>query len=146
MILLQGISPAERRKDTMQVDKATAREISRELEEAAEKIFAKHGLQKRKMKTGYGDSYSFSVEAETVTADESGVNLSSKEARGYELFASSYGLPTGLLGKKFKVSGVEYAFAGIATSRPKYPIFALNLSTGDHIFFTEAVKKMLVEA
>ena len=130
----------------MQVNKATAVEISKEIEEAAEKIFAKHGLQKRKLKTGYGDSYSISIEAEAVSTGENGVNVASKEARGYELFASSYGLPSGILGKKFEVNGVEYAFAGIATSRPKYPIYALNLMTGDYIFFQESVKSRLVAA
>lgn len=130
----------------MQVDKKTAQLISRDLEAAAKEIFAKHGLEQKKLQTGYGDHYSFKVTAEQVDLDESGVNLASEEARSYKLFAKSYDLPEGLLGTKFTVSGKEYVFAGLATSRPKYPIYARDISEEKNVFFPETVKRLLVGA
>jgi hypothetical protein len=39
----------------------------------------------------------------------------------------------------FSVKGEEFAFAGIAASRRKYPIYAKNIETGAYIFYTEMV-------
>ena len=130
----------------MEVDRKTAIEITREIEAAANAIFAKYGLEKKKLNTKYGESYSLSISAEKVSLGENGVNFSSTEAKNYTMFHSSYELPAGLLGKKFRVNGKEYAFAGIATSRPKYPLYALDINAGTHSFFTESVKRLLVEA
>lgn len=129
----------------MEVDRKTALEITKELEAAANAIFAKHGLERKKLNTKYGESYSLTISAEKVSLGENGVNFSSTEAKNYTMFHSSYELPEGLLGKKFRVNGKEYAFAGIATSRSKYPMYCLDISSGTHSFFTESIKRLLVE-
>jgi hypothetical protein len=123
-----------------------AQAVTEEITAAVEKILEKHGLTSGKVSTKYGDLYSFSITADVLTAGDNGVNLSSKEARNYELFASSYGLPAGLLGKVFSVNGSTYAFAGIETRRPKYPIYAKNLETGTMSFFQQGVTRFLVDA
>lgn len=125
----------------MQVSKEVARAVTEELEAAAEKIFAKHGLVRGKMSTKYGVSYSLTIAAEALELGDNGVNVSSREAQDYTAFAASYELPQGLLGKVFKINGVDYAFAGIATSRRKYPIYMKNLESGKMVFFQEGVKR-----
>ena len=128
----------------MQVSKEKAQEISREIEKAAIAIFAKHGLEKARISTKYGEMYSLKIDAQGVDMGLNGVNLASTEARDYTRFASMYDLPEGLLGKAFEVNGKMYAFAGIATQRSKYPIYVREIATGNFSFFQNSVVRFLV--
>ena len=130
----------------MEVDKKTATAITDEIEAAAKAIFAKHGLMRGKVSTKYGMGYELKITADLATLDESGINLSSREAQDYKSLHKLYDLPEGLLGKKFSVNGKEYIFAGIATKRSKYPIYVKNVSTGAMSFFQSSVKRYLVGA
>jgi len=130
----------------MIISKELCNDISTELNTAINAVFAKHGLMRKKFTSGYGDRYSLSVTAEAIALGDNGVNTASSEARAYEMFYATYELPAGILGKKFSIKGVNYAFAGIATSRRKYPIYALNLSTGSYVFFQDTVKRLLVSS
>ena len=125
----------------MQVSRALAEQITDELEKAAMAIFAKHGLERGKVSTKYGELYSLKIEAQAVEVGPNGINLASVEARDYTRFGKMYDLPEGLLGKTFSFNGTEYAFAGIATSRSKYPIYVRNMSTGKYSFFQESIKR-----
>lgn len=129
----------------MQVDKKTAQAVTAEITAEIDAILARHGLTRGRMSTKYGDAYSLTINAEALCLGANGVNLSSKEAQDYELYAASYGLPQGLLGKMFNVNGVSYAFAGLAVRRSKYPIYVRNLETGAMSFFQEGVKRYLVD-
>lgn len=130
----------------MEVARHDAAAITAEILAAADSILAKHGMTRGKTRSKYGDLYAITIEAGHVTLGVNGINESSQEARAYKTLHRSYGLPDGLLGKKFVVNGSEYAFAGIATSRRKYPIYVKNMLTGDMSFFQESVKRFLVEA
>jgi hypothetical protein len=99
-----------------------------------------------KVSTKYGMGYELKITADLATIDESGINLSSREAQDYTALHFLYDLPEGLLGKKFKVNGKEYIFAGIATKRSKYPIYVKNVETGAMSFFQSGVKRYLVSA
>lgn len=123
------------------VSRLLAEEITNELEKAAVAIFAKHGLERCKVSTKYGQLYSLKIEAQPVEIGPNGVNLASVEARDYIRFGSMYDLPEGLLGKTFSVNGKEYAFAGVAASRSKYPIYLREVATGKYSFFQESVKR-----
>jgi hypothetical protein len=130
----------------MEVDKKTALAISEEIYAAADAIFARHGMARAKSRTKYGISYSLTIDANLVTLGENGINESTIEAQSYKALHGVYGLPDGLLGKKFNVNGKDYAFAGIATSRSKYPIYAKDLEEDKMTFFQESVKRFLVDA
>lgn len=127
----------------MAVTKAVAKEISTEITEAVKKVLEKHGLGLGQVRSTYGDIYSIKIEATEVVNGDSGINLASKEAQAYNMFASSYGLNEGLLGKKFVSRGREFAFAGVSTSRSKYPIMAVNLLDNKKYFFTRDIVKVV---
>jgi len=123
----------------MAVTKKQAADISAEIKVAVEAILKKHGMATSKISTNYGDIYRFKVDAAPLTLGANGVNITSPEAEAYTTLGGAYGLKPGLLGKVFKSNGTEYAFAGIATSRSKYPLMAVNPLDGKHYFFTESI-------
>lgn len=124
------------------ISKQKADDISTEIIEAVDAILAKHGMARGATRSTYGDAFTFKVEACNVTLGEGGVNLASTEAQDYKRYSRSYGLNEGLLGKAFTANGQRYTFAGIATRRHKYPIYALD-SAGRGIFFTTSVVERL---
>jgi len=128
----------------MKIDKETARLITSEIASEVASVLKKHGLAIAKTRTTCGDAYSIKIEAERQTAGPNGVNMTSVEATDYSKYYASYDLPSGLLGKKFTVQGKEYAFAGIATRRSKFPICARDLEEGTTVFFKDVAKKFLV--
>jgi hypothetical protein len=123
----------------MTVSKTMCTSISDEILAAAKEVLARHGLELSKSRSGYGDIYSIKIEANVVARGENGVNTASEYAVDYKRYGASYGLKPDLLGKKFTSRGTEYAFAGIATSRRKYPIAALNLMEDKMYFFTSSI-------
>lgn len=130
----------------MEIDKKTAKALTDEITASVDEILARHGLTRSKTSSKYGDLYSVTISADVLSVGVNGVNTTSKAARDYERYAASYGLPQGLLGKTFRVNGSEYAFAGIAVQRPKYPIYVRNVETGAMSFFQEGVKRFLVDS
>jgi hypothetical protein len=123
------------------VEKTQAQEIISELGPAIKVILERHGLDVPQMKWKYGDLFSLQMTAAPLEKGPHGINLGSAEARYYELFGF-----TGLsapIGTVFISKGDAYAFAGIASKRPKYPIYAKNLITGDYSFFTEASIRLI---
>jgi len=127
----------------MSVTKAECQAISAEIAAAIKPILERHGLDITKTMSKYGDIYSIKVEASKVSRGENGVNTESEYAKEYERFGSAYGLNEGLLGKKFVSRGREFAFAGISTSRSKYPIAGLNLLEDRIYFFTRDAAKLV---
>lgn len=125
------------------IERNTAKQVTAEIQEAVNAILAKHGMVAGKVSSGYGDFYKFTIQASMNVVGDSGVNEASTEAIAYERFGSTYGLPEGILGKAFTAKGKTYKFAGIATSRPKYPIVAID-AEGNRVCFTEQVKSLLV--
>lgn len=132
----------------MEVTKQQAVNITAEIQEAVNAIIAKHGLSGPKVKTSYGDYYKFTLEAFAKNEGVNGVNMSSKEATYFTKFgftaydekfnATELVAPLGTKfsgGKPIK----EYVFAGIASTRKKYPIAAIDLATGATVFFPEAI-------
>lgn len=127
----------------MSVTKAECQAISAEIAAAIKPILERHGLDIAKTMSKYGDIYSIKVEANKVSRGENGVNMESEYAKDYKRFGSVYGLNEGLLGKKFVSRGREFAFAGIAASRSKYPIAGLNLLEDRIYFFTQDAAKLV---
>ena len=132
----------------MEVTKQQAVSITAEIQEAVNAILTKHGLSGPKVKTAYGDYYKFSLEAFAKNEGDNGVNLSSKEATyflkfGYTAYDANYNTTelVAPLGTKFSggTPAKEYVFAGIASTRKKYPITAIDVATGATVFFPDSV-------
>jgi hypothetical protein len=141
----------------MEVTKEQALKITNEIRSAVEKILAENGLAAPKIKTSYGDIYKLVVETSVEEKDASGVNIKSPEAIYYTRFGYTVyhvgGATVSLtapLGTAFStaVKGSSapknYIFAGIAASRQKFPIVALEVGkdgkpNGKTMFFTESV-------
>jgi len=109
------------------VDRATAMAVSAELNESADRIFAKYGLKRKPSGSRYGESFSLSLRAVKLDVDsDSGVNLADPSVKQYERYASSYGLPPDGIGKRFGFNGRTYTVAGLSASSPKFPVLAIR--------------------
>lgn len=123
------------------VEKATAQTIIDELEPAIKAVLKRHGLDTPKMQWKYGAWFELKLSAALLNLGPHGINLGSKEASYFAQFGFS-GIDAPL-GTVFTNKGVEYAFAGIAASRPKYPIYAKNLEDGTYSFFPEGAIRLI---
>lgn len=121
----------------MTVEKAKAQAIMDELKPIINATLARHGLADAQVQWKYGAWFELKVSASLLNEGPNGINLSSKEAQYYSQFGY-HGL-TAPLGTIFTSRGETYAFAGIASKRPKYPIYAKNLVQGTYHFFPEGV-------
>jgi hypothetical protein len=111
------------------VSKSEAQEITAEIQAALAGIFAKHNLQARPSRTGFGDLYSYKIEAVTVRTGRNGVNLNSKEAVFFRDMAPYLGLAQSDLGAVFTAAGKQWVLIGGRDSA-KFPILAINQQTG----------------
>lgn len=129
------------------IEKTIALEITKEIKEAVNEIFKKHGMAEPKAKTVYGDVYRLTLETAPLALDSSGViNLMSAEAQYYYRYGFSeyFGTSelrklTAPLGTQFRNRGETYAFGGIAAKRKKYPIVGINIDTKETMLFTTSM-------
>jgi hypothetical protein len=124
------------------IDKQTAKTISAELKEAAEAVFAKHGLTLDKISTNYGELYRFKVEAHVADVDEDGVDRNSSFAVAFLAWPSQFGLTAEALGKQATINGKAWTFAGVAATRRKYPL-AFKGDDGKIMLFSETAARHL---
>lgn len=120
----------------MSISKEECKVISAEISAAIKPILERHGLALSKTNSTYGPLYGIKIEADKVSLGVNGVNTTSQYADAYNKLGSLYNIKPGMLGKKFVNRGREFAFAGIASSRSKYPIAALNIAEDRIYFFT----------
>jgi hypothetical protein len=99
------------------VSREVAISITDELEAAAVRIFAKHGLEARPTSTKFGVDYGFSIKGVRVVLNETGINVMSPEAQMFTKFAEEVGLEPSDLGKQFKKGNTVYAVAGLKNSK-----------------------------
>jgi hypothetical protein len=135
---------------TMEVTKELAVQVSAEIKKAVEEILAKHGLAEPKVKTTYGDIYKLVIESSVEAKDASGVNTKSAEAIyytrfGYTAYDAAFKATelVAPLGTKFTTGGVEYAFAGINSKKPKFSISAIRVADGRTIAMTDVVVPLI---
>lgn len=133
----------------MTISKTKAEDISSELKPLIAEVLKRHGMD-AKFAWKYGAWFELKVTASAVEEGANGVNLGSPEAQYFTRFGFSAlamtasGAYTDVkleapLGTLFVSRGTTYAFAGIASKRKKYPIYAINISDGTATFFTEHV-------
>lgn len=129
----------------MLVNKEQAIAINSEIEKAVLEILKKHNLQVGKIRTKYGDEYSFSINAVPLKLNESGVNVNSLEAQNWAVVGSSYGFenPEAVLGVIFTANKKEYKFTGVNTRKEKFPVTAIEVSSGKSYGFPAKVLSKL---
>lgn len=116
--------------------KAEAQAVVNDLQATIETVFAKHGLDRPKVRTTYGETLRIAITASQLQLDDAGINTASPEAMAYDRYHRSYGLNAGLLGAEVKVHGDSYIFLGIAAKRRKYPIMLRSVTTGKTMLYS----------
>lgn len=130
----------------MDITKATARVIRKDLDAALEEIGKKHGLQ---MVTGLisidytGKTAAIKVKASVIESDGSVVT---EEALALKTHGQDYGLSEDHLGVVFWSNGTQYKFLGLNTRAPKYPILAEVVNTGQGVRFQKGIVKTILQA
>jgi hypothetical protein len=119
------------------VEKAKAQAIMDELGPIIKEAMERHGLATPQMQWKYGAWFELKLNATLLEEGPHGINLGSKEASYFKQFGF-HGLDAPL-GTVFTSRGDAYAFAGIASKRPKYPVYAKNLVQGTYHFFPEGI-------
>jgi hypothetical protein len=116
----------------MNVSKDKAQAITAEIQAAVQVILEKHELQASKVRTKYGDGYQFSVQADAIEINASGVNLASTESQVWTQVGKSYGFadPVSVLGAEFTQNGKSFKFLGFNPNAVKFPLVAKNLADG----------------
>jgi hypothetical protein len=140
------------------VSKATAQAIIDELGPAINEVLTRHGLEAPKLQWKYGDWLELKATASLLEVGPHGINLQAPEVRYYQEYGyKSYidDKPGNIkpsvkleapIGTLFSAKGGTYAFAGISTSRRKYPVRALNIETNAYTFFVPAIIRRINEA
>jgi hypothetical protein len=119
------------------VEKAKAQTIIDELGPIIREVVERHGLATPQMQWKYGAHFELKLSAALLEEGPHGINLGSIEATYFKKFGF-YGL-NAPLGTVFMSKHDSYVFAGIASKRPKYPIYAKNLLQGTYHFFPEGI-------
>lgn len=126
------------------VSSAKARVISAEIQKEVNAILAKHGLQQTKTKSTYGDLYSFKVEAHTVTLNDKGVNLDTREAQAFLELSGILGItePEKDLGAEVIIRGKRLQVVGY-NSRKNNSVLVKDKKTGDEYWASNEVLNQL---
>ena len=148
------------------VTKAESQAISDEIKEAVLAILAKHGLVTEKIRTAYGDNYSFKIEAGKPKIGKNGVDLNSEAATYYTRYGYTsmgtgnwkevktekgthyVGDGTKLeaeLGQEFQYGNKTYYFAGV-NPRKKLPIVAISAENGKFYALADAAVVLINES
>jgi hypothetical protein len=113
-----------------QFDGALVRKIMEETEKALKPIAEKYGLVlDRKGRTYHRDScpvmYQFLVK-ETGARGE----VLTAAAKDFQKYAARFGLAATDLGREFRRNGTFFRIVGMKPKSHKYPVLAMNVSTG----------------
>ena len=129
----------------MNVTKDQAKAITQEIEVAVKAIFEKYELQPSKIRSKYGDGYQFSVQADAIDINESGVNLASTESQVWISIGKQYGFenPASVLGAEFVQNGKPFKFLGMNPNASRFPLVAKNLKDGKTYKLTVGSVKLM---
>lgn len=125
------------------MDKATANLIMREVIDAADAVYARHGLKRSKASSTY-DTGMLRV---TLTATSTDPALDPK-VTDWHRYAESYGLPEDALGREITVTvkgrPTKFVIAGLLPGRSKFTIAVREATTNKDMLLTvSGVKRAL---
>ena len=114
------------------ITKSEARKIMAELELAAAHVLQMHGMVVGKVSGKYGDSFSFTVTANTPEMNDNGVDGNTTEARTFLDFSWEYGItdPQAALGATFNSNGRTMQMVGLNLRARKFPFIVREVTTG----------------
>jgi hypothetical protein len=130
----------------MSIQKKDVQSFRDEMMKALEPVLEKFGYELTKSNATYSDTFiKYALTVAESNKSENGVNMSGEYADAYKQIGHMYGLVPDLLGKEFVTNGRKMAFAGIASKRSKYPLAAIEVSSGKQFFLqdTTAIKEKL---
>ncbi len=120
--------------------------IQKEIDAAVAAVLANHGLKKSPSRCSYSaTNVSYKVEANVVVEGTNGVNLTSKEAQTFLLYAKSLGVENGeaALGATVTMRGIQYVFLGMNAKAYKLPLLFRRVSDGRNYKFPDTVASRL---
>lgn len=123
-------------------DKATAKELAKEIEATLLGIADRYGIQ---IKAGGGSftNSSLTFKLECAVIGDNG-EVQSREVEDFKRFANVYGLAADDLGKEFASNGKRFKITGLRTKARTKPILATNVQDGKlYIFAAESVARKL---
>lgn len=104
------------------VDKDVANDLSKKCREALNKVLSDAGFEVMKAHTGYGDLFSFKIEAVPNVKNELGLNPNHPEVIAFKQLHELYRLPANALGVNFTVGRDNYRLIGLAAGRTTFPL------------------------
>ena len=115
---------------TKPVCNALGVEVERELAALA----ARHGLTVRRAGGKFGAT-DFTLKIEFKVTDAEAATKSEKH--DFEMYCELYNLEPKHYGAVFKSKGQKWKLVGFMPRQPKFPLRAVNVATGQTMFFTE---------
>ena len=115
------------------ITREQARNITAEIDAAIDAILAKHDLTKDKVRTTYGDEYSFKVTATVHNTDANGINQDSVEMSALRINAKLHGITdieSDLAGETIHVGGKDLIPAGYKPRATKRPFLMKDVADG----------------
>jgi len=123
----------------MSITKTSIKVIRAEVQEALNDVLAKHGLTAELGRISFSHS-DFRCKLSASSATEAVAENTDAARLEWDLNAFRYGLKSGDFGKTFIASGKVFTITGLKTSRPKYPINAVDSKGTGYKFPANAVK------
>ena len=115
------------------MDKAQAKALQSERNEAAKPMLAKYGMVVKTASARFGPG-EFSITIKSLSTDPA----LDPRVTDYERYAESFGLPKDGLGQTITVRQGTFRITGLDLNRRKYPVVVVNVATGKTMLFTEA--------
>lgn len=129
----------------MNITKQQSEQISTEIDAAVTEILEKHGLQRGKRSSQYGDLFTYKIEASAIIEGENGVNLGSKDAQAWIVNGSMHGFsnPQEALGQEFSWAGKRFIFIGFRPRSKKSPVIARSAADGKEYVMGAAALRLI---
>jgi len=129
----------------MGISREQAKTITAEIDAAVADILTKHGLTKDKVRTTYGEIYSYKIEATFHEVNDNGVNMNSRAIDDLRYYAKFHGITDidAVLASNdtINIGGKEYVPAGFRPRAKKQPFIMKCITDGKTYIFSDSVAR-----
>lgn len=109
-----------------EVTRSLASEVTEAIKRVANDIFDKNNLVMSSINTKYGTHYQVIISADAVEIGKNGVNIASKDAYLFSLYAWQYSLTNDALGNEATINGKKWRLAGLQVKANKHKLVILD--------------------
>ena len=109
-----------------EITRLLASEVTEAIKQVANDIFDKNNLVMSSVTTKYGTHYQVSISADAVQIGKNGVNVASKDAYLFSLYAWQYNLNDDALGNEATINGKKWRLAGLQVKANKHKLVVLD--------------------